>query len=580
MSESTAQTALAIPELLLLVSAHLDPYDLAQCMVVCRAWSLLLEPILWTNFYASSRDAESLGETPPSPLKAALIRNLPFIRSIDVSYANVTLLQALIHASTTDPRKSCTNLNRLEFKDLDYQDLELSSQYLATLLDLNGRLTHLDLPFEFLGIDAVPTAISKLGNLQHLSIYSQEESEDTRAITLLLQACLPLPHLTELFLDMDLSWCDDEQDILNRKSVIEEASRARFSRHPSANKIRSLRLPSNVLGYQNPLPLLLFESNLLDLESCEIPWFDLATYPEEIEQIVRKRCSNIKYLTCPSFRRRYQYDQIVCAFLRGCPGIKRFDADDFSEYGSDRYSAEPDTILSILASQHCDTLEDFELTGCYQASSHGQQAILSQCKRLRRFWVKDTYAEYSSVGIEFSDICRGEWVCMDLATLSLTLNRHPKEEDAFEYLELEIWESLDNKQRQEAYEEREEDLRTRMISIAAQRVYAQIGRLEKLEELELDIDISRRTEAKEGDYAWDLTLAKGWLCELAGLKKLKTLRLHADFWSKMGQAEVEFMHEQWPLLSAIFVNTKVSQMRAQSHWQWLLNKRPQLRLAF
>ncbi|KAF9273322.1 hypothetical protein BGZ68_001605 [Mortierella alpina] len=573
MLERAAHSVLAIPELILLVSQHLGQRDLARCTRVCKAWSLHLESMVWTDFCPNYRHVDSMEDTPPHPMKTALILNLPHIRTIKVSTATATLLQVLINRSSTDPSTLCTNLTRLEIKSIDYKHENLASQHLATLFDLNPRLTHLNLPFEFFGHDAVPTAMSKLASLQHLSIESDTEQEDTRAFTQLLRACLPLPHLTELHIDMDLPWDnDDEQDIRDLEAMIEEASKARLSLNPTASKIKSLRLPSNRYGEQNPLPPLLFKSELLYLESCEIPWFDADMDLVELERIVRKRCSNLKHLTCPSIKDQEIHAPAMCAFISGCSGIEKFDSDCFSDDSSDH----PSEIIATLASEHCNTLEDFDLTDCYHACSDDQQAVLSHCTKLRRFWVKDAYTKFSSVGIAFTDMCRGEWVCLELKELALTLNRYPTDEEAFYELEDAEWDAEEEGAEDEKYKENEEERQRRLITIAARRVYAQIGRLEKLERLELDIDISWNTKAKEGDYAWDLTLCKGWLSELVSLKNLRRLRLHQFMWSMMGQAEVEFMHAHWPSLNAIFFDGNGARLRSQSHWQWLLEKRPML----
>ncbi|KAF9966170.1 hypothetical protein BGZ70_003086 [Mortierella alpina] len=543
MTENVAHSVFAIPELLLLVSAHLDLDDLTHCVKVCRDWKHQLEPILWTDFCLDRRLVESLDNTLAPPLKAALVRNLPHIKTINVSVASGTLLQALAIGSTistttrSDP--SCSNLTRLEIDD------------------------------------AVPTAISKLVNLQHLSVHSIDECEDTDAMTLLLQACLRLPNLTELHIDMELTW-SDEPDISGLKAVIDEASRARFSHSTGGTKVKSLRLPSDQ-GDPSPLPFLLFQSNLLELESCEIPLFDPATDPVELEQMVQKSCSKLKRLTCPSLMDHEECAPAVCAFIRGCSGIEIFDSQNFYDYDTDGY-IDPAYVIETLVEHHSSSLKDFGLVDCYYALSGDQQAVLSQCKQLKRFWVKDAYTEFSSVGIQFTDIWRSDWVCMELTTLGLVLNRQPTDDDAFGELEDE-----EGDQEEEGAEEggsreseSEEDRKMRLISIAAKSVYTRIGRLQKLEVLALSIDISQDTAAEEKDYAWDLTLSKGWLGEMAGLKNLKTLMLHAAFWSKMGQAEVEFMHERWPLLSAIYFNGNASTVQAQPHWQWLRSQRPHL----
>ncbi|KAF9947045.1 hypothetical protein BGZ72_010909 [Mortierella alpina] len=165
-------------------------------------------------------------------------------------------------------------------------------------------------------------------------------------------------------------------------------------------------------------------------------------------------------------------------------------------------------------------------------------------------------------GIAFRDISRSDWVCSELRLLGVTLNRCRNGGDAFGDL---------------GEEEQQDDPRVWLAASTTKRVYQQIGQLGKLEILEIDIDSSSRTRAKEHDYVWDLTLSKGHLSEMAGLKNLKSLRFRTDFWSAMGQAEVEFMHEQWPLLNEIIFDCNISVLQSKRHWQWLRDKRPRLR---
>ncbi|KAF9985829.1 hypothetical protein BGZ75_002500 [Mortierella antarctica] len=516
----------AIPELIVLVSAHLLRSDLAQCIKVCRDWWHLLEPVLWANFRPQIHHNESLSAIPPPSLKAALIRNLHHIRTLKVPIVNDNLLQVL---TTTDASTRCTGLKRLEFEDISWRDFDLTCQYLVTLLDLNHRLTCLKLPFKFLEIDAVRASMSKLERLQHLSIHSTAEFDGDWIVTLVLQACLPLPYLNELFIDTDVDWCEyDNEHTPFLKTIIKEASIARFSRNPNATRIKSLRLPSNFDGKRNPLPLLLLKSDLLDLVSCELPWFHKDTDLDELERVVREQCPNLKHLTCPSFSGRDEDGQAACAFIRGCSGLQSFASHLFSDHDRHSHFAEPRCIISELASQHCNTLEDFVLTNALKVFSRDQQAILSRCKQLRRFWVMGYSSPDCSIGVEFMDICSREWVCEDLTTLGLTLNRWRRRGIVFQDLEEEDVEERD---------ETQEDVEKRLMAIAPKGTFAQIGRLERLEVLALDIDSSWDTRAEESDYAWDLTLSKGYLGELASLKNLKSLSLRADFWSKMGQAE-------------------------------------------
>ncbi|CAO3566659.1 unnamed protein product [Mortierella alpina] len=586
MPESAALTVFAIPELFLMLGLNLP--DIARCTRVCKAWSRHFEPILWTDICPDRRLADSAEGTPSPPWTAALIRNLPHIRTVRLRQNSAALLRLLIQGSATDPSTRCTNLKQLSLSmNVYFERLGLFSPYLPTLLDLNPRLTHLNLSFELLLIDGVKAALSKLEHLQHLAIHAEGKFDGSETFSL-LRACLPLPSLTGLFLDMEWTGCFSEKSIPDLETVINEASIARFSRNPTAAKINTLWLPLDISGGQNnPLPLLLLRSNLLDLRSCQIPWFSGSADPNEIEQVVREHCPNLKDLTCSSYMYRDQYVPAACAFIRGCSGLKSFS--------SGRYCKDDGMIVPTLVSQHYHTLEVFELEQGYCVRSNDLQSVLSRCTKLRRFWVMDPNPLSNGMAIEFADIGKDEWVCLDLRQLGLILNRFTPPERTLGGI---IWaepasaeEDLysnfsfdgDSEEEDEVWPVQElvpvVDVAASLRAAAARRVYTQIGLLEKLEVLALDIDRNGNTGAKEQDYAWDLTLSKGWLRELAGLKNLKSLILHADFWSKMGQAEVEFIDEHWPLLRTIRLEGGASSWPTQAHWLWLRKRRPYLRLS-
>ncbi|KAF9948773.1 hypothetical protein BGZ72_009360 [Mortierella alpina] len=570
MLHSAAHRVFATAELVLLLSAHLTPHDLVQCNLVCKDWSRQFGPILWSSFCLTRDHNASFSDT---PLKAALIRNLTHIRTVHIFFAEDTLLQILAHGSASDSSTRCTNLKKLEIEHISYDELELLSPYLTTLLDLNHRLTHLELPYEVFEDEAVSASVSKLENLKGLTITSFEQCEGNRLISSLLRACLPLPNLTLLEIDLDLIWDDDDQDIADLKAVIKEAAIARFSRHLNATKIKLLQLPSNRYGDSNPLPLLMLKSNLLDLETCEMPWFDKGTDPLKLTQVIQKHCPSLKHLRCPSFSGENEDGQTVCAFIRGCSGLQTFVSQYFSD--SDPLLG-PRSILSTLASQHFNTLEVLDLGECLQVYSDDQQAILSQCKRLRKYWVMNSAVDGCNIGIESTDVLTGDWVCIELITLGLTINRLPIIDGGIRDRINQAVEAVDDEDEDEDKDddkdededddkdEDEDEAKEQLFASASKYLYSQIGRLEKLETLELDMDTGRNTDAKESDYAWDLTLSKGWLGEMAGLKNLRSLTLQADFWSKMGQAEMEFIHEHWPLLREIVLRGNAVHMNVQS----------------
>ncbi|KAK3822990.1 MAG: hypothetical protein J3Q66DRAFT_330555 [Benniella sp.] len=90
-----------------------------------------------------------------------------------------------------------------------------------------------------------------------------------------------------------------------------------------------------------------------------------------------------------------------------------------------------------------------------------------------------------------------------------------------------------------------------MMRQAAQKVYAQIGRLTKLRVLILGWDENLYAARRGKACKFDLTLKYGWLSELAELKELRHFGMTTNFWSHIDQAEVEFMDANWPKLQKI-----------------------------
>ncbi|KAF9964981.1 hypothetical protein BGZ70_005645 [Mortierella alpina] len=162
--ESAVRTVLATPELILLVSVYLAAPDLAHCNLVCKAWSRQFEPILWAHFCPTHCVVES--STAASAVTAAMMRNLPHIRTLDLTAVESTTLQALAYALTSpfdkadqDQSRQCTNLRRLQFVNAEHEPRGSTSLHLAALLNHNPLLTRLDLSYDFLASSAVLAAI-------------------------------------------------------------------------------------------------------------------------------------------------------------------------------------------------------------------------------------------------------------------------------------------------------------------------------------------------------------------------------------------------------------------------------------
>ncbi|KAF9570102.1 hypothetical protein EC968_002272 [Mortierella alpina] len=599
-SGSIVHKFFSIHELVLSVSAHLSSPDLAQCTLVCKEWRRRFEPSLWTNFCPERSNFTKFMSTRPE-VKAALIRNLGHIRTIGPFPIDGRVMKVLGHGlpqqhdeSVKDPDRLCTNLRRIDFGSFSSGRFYVFAERLDTLLRHNHHLTHLEVSLEHLYFveDSYP-AISTLRHLQHLTVSSILECAQGDCILGLLRACLPLPELTELqFVDSDVLWDEGDHDpaiyTALLETIIKEATIDRFAQSPNAKKIKSMQFPGTI-GYSwVPLPLLLLKSSLLDLERCEIPFFYQEVNPDEIELVVREHCPNLKHLKC-SFSSGV-YDQVVRAFIRGCSGLQSFTASFFLDVPE----LKPQSLLSELVSRHHTTLEEFELIDTGHVSSRQLQEVLTKCKHLKRFRATSSSREDARGTIVATDVYQSDWGCVDLRELNLVLNLRPDDTESFCDINLkeapELIHDIDERKwplimmisttdRGEVVEwyEDEVDSYKPLVVLVTKRIYIQIGRLEKLEELTLDIDRSNGTWQFTSDYEFNLTLSKGWLGKMAGLKKLRKLWLLADFWSAMGQAEVEFIYEHWPLLREIAFACDIAPIHAMPHWQWLLNKRPLLR---
>ncbi|KAF9964806.1 hypothetical protein BGZ70_005915, partial [Mortierella alpina] len=530
--ESAVHTVFSTPELAFLLFAYLRPHDLTKCICVCKHWAYHAVPALWGNF------SPGLSST----AIAGLSKNLPYIRNVELDLQNRALLQELAHEmsgghasgdTVANSSTSCTYLRQLKIGCCrlgtgDWPELnDVTGPVLPNIVSILSHslcLTHLTLPFpDVKGCDPILCAIGNLKHLQYLAIDNFGIWVlKAGSISLLLRTCLRLPKLTELYIHVEVPMSEYDlkaPDALHLLPgpIIREAASSRSHQTPRLSKIKGLQLPlwSDRPGFFLSWPLL--SSGCLDLESCTV--FPLLGYlrPPQIAHIVRTCFPNLKHLRYP-FRAQYLEDiQVVMAFIHGCNGLRSFASPRFCEAGNRpaKDSATWQLVIPFLLKYQGDTLEDFELEGCAELSSLNQQAILTRCKQLKRYHVT-AYPIYGNVGFDVGDVLKEDWVCTELRELHMT----PVGGSAHSPSD-------------------------------ARRFYQQVGRLKKLEQLALDVNPSKDVASDPWDHTWDLTLSRGWLGEMMGLKNLRSLSLEAEFSMGIGQAEVEFMHEQWPLLCEI-----------------------------
>jgi hypothetical protein len=222
---------------------------------------------------------------------------------------------------------------------------------------------------------------------------------------------------------------------------------------------------------------------------------------------------------------------------------------------------------------HFATLETVELSDCEAVDG-------LELQKLKSFTI-DT-CDCGKGAIEFDSIVSQEWVCKDMEVLHLILGRRTDWVEDEDGAGEETIETDEDEDENEDEEEDDEDEWTRppreskAVRRITQKVYAQIGRLTKLQDLSFEWDRSEYPETDTEPFYFDMTLEHGWLVELGGLKELCHFGMRTDFWSRMGQAEVEFMHASWPRLEKLTFACDLQEVTSKPHWQWLKEKRPNL----
>ncbi|CAO3566644.1 unnamed protein product [Mortierella alpina] len=585
-------------------------------MTTCRAWSQQLHPYLWRHL--------SPGLALAVLAKTQLLEeNRPLLRTADLRIKNYELVQVLAQglpvpsgcvptsAVSTPHRKSqpsteariacCTLLRRIEI-DTDHRH-EIGGQgpswpHLVTLLHHSHNLTHLHVSvmraypseqFFQQFLNAIPT----LRRLQHFTFKAGlvERPKFLR----MLRACLSLPRLSELYFHFSVPLLQNASpDIPELEILLEEVIAARALGGSFGTKIKALKLP-NLCQQQNSdaLVLSLFKSDLLALETFELPTIFRDQVPAFYRPFVREHCPALKHLVLPVCSIANDDGEIACNFIRGIVELKSIrGVVPRIELNSPSMSHVIRTTLEI----HATTLETMEIDRGDIIHSGDQQAILASCVQLKRLWLEWQPSSKPEGGLQLQDILGGAWACLGLRELCLTLDRTINVQAVLEARRQEAlvstdrttdrtnaisWEDPEMNENDGVEQGNEDEDKQNHIALAwaAKRAYSQIGRLVNLQVLAIGVVESNSPSNDTSHAVWDFTVSKGWLAQLSGLKNLRELHLRTDLWVRMGQAEVEFMDAHWPFLSSITFSSdrRLQGLVDEPHWRWLRERRPNLR---
>ncbi|KAF9946042.1 hypothetical protein BGZ72_000745 [Mortierella alpina] len=618
MSLRTIHSVVEIPELVACIARYLSCSDVARAMATCRAWSQQLHPFLWRHLCPG-----------PIKLSAPLLRDhLPLLRTADLRIESYGLVKVLAHGlpippgcvsasdapthltaqKSADARTSCcTKLRRIEI-DTDHRH-EIRGQgpswpHLVTLLHHSHRLTHLDVsviraepsePFLHQFLNVLPV----LRRLQHFT-FSVGVVEQPKFLRM-LRACLLLPQLSELYFEFSVADFEGNGQgmfLPELETIIKDAVTARTLDGSAGTKIKALKLPNLCRSNSDVLVLAILRSGLLELETFELPTIFSDQTPAYYRNFVREHCRALRHLVLPVCSIANDDGEMACNFVRGATELKTIRGVLPSV---DLGCLSTSHVIRTVLESHSRTLEEMEIERGDTIRSGDQQTILTSCLQLKRLWLAPHLKSKPEGGLQFQDILGGAWTCLGLRELCLTLDRTIDVESVlqtmrqetlvsstdqlatrrtdFEKLEKDdVGQSFRDNEENEDEDEGDQDKR-RAFAWAAKRAYSQIGRLVNLQVLALGVVKSGHFPEESSHSEWDLTLSKGWLAELMGLKNLRELHLKTDYWSKMGQAEVEFMDVHWPFLSRVTFQSehKLKELVDQPHWRWLRERRPDLK---
>ncbi|KAG0197315.1 hypothetical protein BGX28_009181 [Mortierella sp. GBA30] len=565
MPPKTILSIVAIPELVAIIAQFLTARELARCLAACRRFSSEFESYFWENFHRTYDIC--------SPQYWILVRGLPAPAVLAKSQmdsgsdseqepserARFRRVKAQVAFVPKGTKASlCTNVRRIAVVPSTpvRNPISAADHHLVTLIHHNHSLTHLDMRIDFLGAMTTHSEkfIESLSNLQHLRYLTVRGKMISSTQTFaLLRASLALPQLSEMYCIFDMEYDgqkSEDQVAEDIRKVLREAVKARTHDGCIKTKIKAFKAPEDKNRYDNFLyPIL--KSDLLDLETFEIPWIRKDEDTKRFKRTIREYCPNIRHLT-------YRTDKVhdncsrgdrllmrsAAIISSGCSDLRTFRLHNLEVDRPDNTLYE---AITDLVEYHMETLETFELDHCGKFDGEEMAALLCSLRNLKRFWVLPSM--YLDRGMSVAEAVHSEWLCLGLKELCVVLNRR----DRYGYAN-----SADSRE-------------------CAKRFYQQLGRLTELEILALGTEEGRKGNLTV-KFGQDLTLARnGHLRELAGLRKLRHLNMMNNLWEKMGQPEVEFMDKHWPVLNEISFDVSAgSDMKNQPHWRWLKRRRPYL----
>ncbi|GJJ71357.1 hypothetical protein EMPS_03707 [Entomortierella parvispora] len=589
---SVLERFLLLPELAEYLSGYLSIKDIGRLSVASKHIQWSIAPSFWRNYVLDKPDDDVHRFPSPSP---GLSQNLELVRSIEFRTLHTGIWDILLdpHLKIQAGIRTVAGelpvpapLTSLIYTGLRHNggtrpvltDEEFDKFFL--LLKRTPTLETLCLPSDLL--EEIEKFIPILAQMPHLKSITLVEGtrgpmENSRAFAF-LGACLSFQDLKVLRCSFRTFRGDDVGNGEERQMFdwILGAIKIHKKEGHFPLGLHELELPAYQDRYPESFLVPFYTSGFPSLEVFHVPYIR-SSYNVRLETALQNHVPKLRDVQMPAVGLRHEIQEASTLFT----SVKCCSRGENERKAGNGCRSIETMFMGWCSGDtwifYCrNTLESFIMSSTPDIWTHNVQQILSICPRLKTMKISGTdndgflldvedFPVYDEAGDEkaardlatdprrliYGNVTFGNFVCKGMKTLSLVSGS--------------TWKT--------------DPMRNRGF-------YTQLGQLKELEELTYGYELAYGYNAKL-DRARpalpDLTLdsqAGGRLDELRGLKKLRVLHIQGRrTHHSIGQAEVEWMEREWPLLEKVILSPKDEdkQPSAESgHWKWLMSKRHRL----
>ncbi|KAK3823086.1 MAG: hypothetical protein J3Q66DRAFT_437500 [Benniella sp.] len=527
--KQAASTVFSIPLILDLVTLHLAPMDLSQCVLVCRAFWSAFVPYLWKDVRFSNLTRQEGSDFAPSLLSEsegmAGERRLYYCYSV-TSIQVVGFLPLWLTLSTAPvfPR-----LRRFRLLSQDWDDIGAPTTMSQALdiLEANTTLREIDLSYLNVGQDFMPRFQR---TMDHLPVLTQ--------LVLNIRGRLPLLHhlylleacqrLEKLHFSIDTSSYEyralDQQEL---EMYQDQMSRIKAE----MNNIKDLLLNTDFFGLIMPGYL----QRSPRLERLIIPKLSTANARIDLSETIRVNCPGLKHLEIRSAQMwmTSQTEVISACSPSGDPGDIRPGLESLTiRLGRGLF---PSIVIDAIL-DHKGTLTSLSIVQNSPLPASTLQRIVKVCAHLRTLMIRVIFS--NAIGIQMNVIQNEQWSCHCLQTFSILFEdrcTEPGRESAMGFL---------------------------------QYMYAQLGTIKTLEVLSFQMGLAGWVPLRH--------MFLNGLEHLFNLRRLRVFGLHKEEASMLDKRLVQTMLDRWPRLEQL--GGLLESPRTKRLSEWVMKKRPDLDL--